>query len=55
MLAVVVVKPEGTKFLKVALPDRVLCQPHVIQFQSCSIIGRVSALTEGGLLMTKMA
>ena len=43
------------KFLKVALPDGVLCQPPVIQFQRFSTISRVLALIEGGLLITKMA
>ena len=52
---VVVVKAAGTKFLKVALPNGVLSQPPVIQFQRFSTISRVLALIEGGLLMTKMA
>ena len=55
IVVVVVVKAAGTKFLKVALPNGVLSQPPVIQFQRFSTISRVLALIEGGLLMTKMA
>ena len=54
VVVVVVVKAAGTKFLKVALPNGVLSQPPVIQFQRFSTICHNRALIEGGIAGTLM-
>ena len=48
VVVVVVVKAAGTKFLKVALPNGVLSQPPVIQFQRFSTICHNKTLIKGG-------